>query len=278
MLADYHVHTPYCGHAKGKIIEYVNAAVSLGLSEIGFADHLGRYYLTGIQRRRYWDWGMEERAVARYVAELLELRELFHDQIRIKIGLEVDYVEGAEDLLEPIVSRYPFDFLLCSVHCIPRFGWKHLSSYSMHHDTSIIYKEYFRVARAALRSGLFNVLAHPDFIWRYVGWPQNEPLMPFQEIADTVRTAGETGRCIEINANGFLWSQANAFESADRDPFEVLIDQCRRSQVSVSIGSDAHEPAMVGKLFTDLTDMLKKKGITSFTCFSEGKPRKEVLG
>ena len=276
MLADYHVHTPYCGHAKGKIIEYVDAAVSLGMQEIGFADHLGRYYLTEIQRRRYWDWGMEERAVARYVAELLELREVFHDRIRIKIGLEVDYVEGAEDLLEPIVNRYPLDFLLCSVHCIPRFGWKHLSSYANHHDTSVIYKEYFRVARSALRSGLFNALAHPDFIWRYVGWPRNDSLMPFQEIAETVRTAGETGRCIEINANGFLWSQANPMEN--RDPFAVLIDECRRYPVPVTLGSDAHEPAMVGKLFTELTKTLLQKGVTTFTCFTEGKPRKEALG
>jgi histidinol-phosphatase (PHP family) len=276
MLADYHVHTPYCGHAKGKVIEYVLSAVSLGLSEIGFSDHLGRYYLTPTQRRRYWDWGMDERTVARYVAELLELREMFRDRIRIKIGLEVDYVEGAEDLLEPIVSRYPLDYLLCSVHCIPQFGWKHLASYAKGGETSVIYKEYFRVARAALRSGLFHALAHPDFIWRYVGWPQRDTQMPFKEIAETVAVAGETGRCIEINANGYLWSRAN--EIGNQDPFEALIDQCRRREVPVSIGSDAHEPAMVGKLFTELIDFLKKKGITTFACFSEGKMRKEKLG
>jgi histidinol-phosphatase (PHP family) len=276
MLADYHVHTPYCGHARGKVIEYVHAAVSLGLQEIGFADHLGRYYLTANQRRRYWDWGMEERTAGRYVAELLELRELFKRQIRIRIGLEVDYVEGAEYLLEPIVSTYPLDFLICSVHCIPRFGWKHLSSYSKSYDTSILYKEYFRIARAALRSGLFHVLAHPDFIWRYVGWPRRDALMPFHEIAETVRAAQESGRCIEINANGLLWSQANTVEEGD--PFEVLIEQCRRCGVPITIGSDAHEPSMVGKLFPELIGLLKKKGITTFTRFSEGKPRKEILG
>jgi histidinol-phosphatase (PHP family) len=276
MLADYHVHTPYCGHAKGKVIEYVLSAVALGLSEIGFSDHLGRYYMTPTQRRRYWDWGMDERTVARYVAELLELREMFRGRIRIKIGLEVDYVEGAEDLLEPIVSRYPLDYLLCSVHCIPQFGWKHLASYAKGGETSVIYKEYFRVARAALRSGLFHGLAHPDFIWRYIGWPRRDPQMPLREIEETVAAAGETGRCIEINANGYLWSRANG--NADPDPFEALIDQCRRREVSISIGSDAHEPAMVGKLFTEIVALLKEKGITTFTCFSEGKPRKETLG
>jgi histidinol-phosphatase (PHP family) len=276
MLADYHVHTPYCGHAKGKIIEYVLSAVALGLSEIGFSDHLGRYYLTPTQRRRYWDWGMDERTVGRYVAELLELREMFRGRIRISIGLEVDYIEGAEDLLEPIVSRFPLDYLLCSVHCIPQFGWKHLASYAKSGDTSVIYKEYFRTARTALRSGLFHALAHPDFIWRYVGWPRRDALMPLREIDETVAAAGETGRCIEINANGYLWSRAN--ETLSPDPFETLVDRCRSRGVPVSLGSDAHEPAMVGKLFTEMTALLMKKGITTFTCFSDGKPRKENLG
>ena len=276
MLADYHIHTPYCGHAKGTILEYINAAVAQGLNEIGFADHLGRYYLTAPQRRRYWDWGMDERNLARYVAELLELREVFLDRIQIRIGLEADYVEGAEDILEPIVSQYPFDFLLCSIHCIPQFGWKHLASYSKTADTSMIYREYFRVARSALKSGLFHSLAHPDFIWRYIGWPQHDALMPFREIEEIVRAAGEAHRAIEINANAYLWSQSNSVDGGD--PFDTLIDQCRRFQVPVSIGSDAHEPAMVGKLFPDIIGLLQHKGIRTFACFSEGKLRKEVLG
>jgi histidinol-phosphatase (PHP family) len=276
MLADYHVHTPYCGHARGKVIEYCDAAVSLGLDEIGFADHLGRYYLTNMQRRRYWDWGMNEHNVARYVAELLELREMYRDRIRIKIGLEIDYVEGAEELLEPILSQYPFDFFLCSVHCIPQLGWKHLADYSKSPDNEIIYKEYFRLARAALRSGMFHVLAHPDFIWRYIAWPRQETGMPFDEIAETVRIAGESGRSIEINANGYLWSQSNHINAGD--PFEALIDQCCRQQVPISLGSDAHEPSMVGKLFTELTGVLRRKGITTFSCFTEGKQRLETLG
>jgi histidinol phosphatase-like PHP family hydrolase len=102
------------------------------------------------------------------------------------------------------------------------------------------------------------------------------PPYAFREIAETVAVAGETGRCIEINANGYLWSRAN--ESEDQDPFMTLLDKCRALDVPVSIGSDAHEPAMVGKLFPELIDVLKKKGITTFTCFSEGKPRKEDLG
>ena len=104
MLADYHVHTPYCGHAHGKVIQYVHSAISSGLHEIGFSDHLGRYYLSKSQKRRYWDWGMDEKNIGRYYSELSDLQEIFSKEISIKIGLEVDYIEGAEELLKPLLT------------------------------------------------------------------------------------------------------------------------------------------------------------------------------
>jgi histidinol-phosphatase (PHP family) len=275
MIADYHVHTPYCGHAKGKIIDYVNAAIAAGLHEIGFSDHLGRYYLTKSQKARYWDWGMDERDLPRYVAELLDLRELFRDRISIKIGVEIDYVEGAEELVGPIVSKYPFDYLLGSVHCLPQLGWQHLAHFAKAADTSVIYKEYFRVTRAALKSGLFQVLAHPDFIWRNVYWPRDEK-MPFEEIAALVQCAAETGCAVEINVNAFRWSQDNHPDCGD--PFNLLLDRISALGVPVSIGSDAHDPAMVGKFFEEIIGILRKKGISSFMNFTDGKGTPEELG
>ena len=38
-IVDYHMHTPLCGHAVGEPLEYAEAAIEMGLEEIGFADH-----------------------------------------------------------------------------------------------------------------------------------------------------------------------------------------------------------------------------------------------
>jgi histidinol-phosphatase (PHP family) len=276
MLVDYHVHTPYCGHAKGKIFDYVQAAVSAGLSEIGFADHLGRYYLSNSQRRRYWDWGMDERNLARYVAELLDLRDMFRGRINVKIGLEIDYIEGAEDLLLPIVQQYPFDFFLCSIHCIPQLGWRHVANFSTMENTAVVYKEYFRCAKAALKSGIFQALAHPDFIWRYIPWPTADREMPFTELAETVRTAAEAHSRIEINANALIWSKSNDVDG--RDPFAFLLDELIKQKVPITLGSDAHEPMLVAKLFPEVKAKLLEKGITEVSCFTEGKAKMEKLG
>ena len=265
MVADYHIHTSYCGHAKGTVEEYIESAIALGLPEIGFADHLGRYYLTAAQRRRYGNWGMDERTLKRYVDEIIDLRELYGGRIRIALGLEIDFVEGGEHLLKPILDRFPFDYLLGSIHCLPRFGWKHLASYSRYADTAAIYREYFHVLRSAMQSGLFNSIAHPDFIWRYIAWPRSEPAMPIEKIAGAAAAAAENGVALEINANGFLWSQANRMESGD--PFSILIEECSRRKVAVSLGSDAHEPTMVGNSFVPMVAALRQRNILTVARF-----------
>jgi histidinol-phosphatase (PHP family) len=275
MPADYHIHTAYCGHARGSIDQYIESALSLGLREIGFSDHLGRYYLTQSQRRRHRDWGMDEKKLDHYIGDLLEARESYKGRITISVGLEVDYVEGCEPLLEPIIGRYPFDFLLCSVHCLPRFGWRHLADYSRYADTSAIYTEYFRVARSAIGCGLFHILAHPDLIWRTIGWPACETSLPFREIAELAAAAKATNHAIEINAGGFLWSQENRFGYGD--PFAALLDQCGTLGIPITLGSDAHEPESVGRLFPELRSALHERGITGVACFTAGRPRVEPL-
>jgi histidinol-phosphatase (PHP family) len=276
VLVDYHIHTPYCGHAQGKTIEYIERAIELGFHEIGFTDHLGRYYLTHIQRRRYWDWGMNERNITRYIAEVSDLKALYRDQINVKIGLEIDFVEGAEELLMPFLDHFAFDFFLGSIHCLPRFGWKHLADYTVY-DEDAVFTEYFRCARAAMQSKLFHSLAHLDFIWRYLRWPQKGALdLLEREIAATVQTGRDTTTCIEINANGYLWSQLNITEGPD--PFVMLLGEIRDRQAPVTIGSDAHDPQLVGKSFNDIIPVLHSWGITHCTTFTEGKPHAVLLG
>jgi len=40
MIAHYHIHTRLCRRAEGRPREYVERAIGLSWSEIGFADHL----------------------------------------------------------------------------------------------------------------------------------------------------------------------------------------------------------------------------------------------
>jgi histidinol-phosphatase (PHP family) len=270
ITADYHVHTPYCGHAKGKIAEYIEAALDAGLAEIGFSDHLGRYYLTKTQKQRYWDWGMNQRNVGRYLSEISDLAEIYEGRITVRAGLEIDYIEGAEDLLRSIVDIYPLDFLLGSIHCIPSLGWKHIANYAEKNSWPM-FEEYFSTVEKAIRSRLFDSIAHIDFIWRYVKWPESRTNRIFEMIDSAVKTAAKADVAVEINSNGYLWSQLYNVEKGD--PFESLLQSIKKHDALVTIGSDAHKPEFVAKAFKGILPALKRAGITRYCTFSDRKRR-----
>jgi histidinol-phosphatase (PHP family) len=272
--ADYHVHTPFCGHAQGATIDYVEAALRAGLREIGFSDHLGRYYLTRSQKKRYWDWGMNQQHLARYFAEIGDLQDVYQGRITIRVGLEVDYIEGAEDALVETLSPYEPDFLLGSIHCIPSIGWKHIAAYA-NQPSWEIYDSYFRQAESAITSGLFDVLAHPDFIWRYMKWPREHADQIFNRIRGLAALAASKKCAIEINANAFLWSKMNA--PLEYDPFPVLLEAIRDSGAAISLGSDAHKPFMVAKGFDEIRSYLQRFDITQQCVFDRRKCRQKSL-
>lgn len=275
MIADYHVHTPYCGHARGKTIQYAERAVELGLDELCFTDHLGRYYLSPSQRHRYWDWGISETRLDRYTAELEDIKALFAGTLPVRIGLEVDFIDGAEERLAPLLERFPFDFVLGSVHCLPRFGWHHLTRYARK-PPEALYREYFACAENAASSGLFDSLAHLDFIWRYIPWPAALTDEILERIDSTVAAAAAADMAVEINANGYLWSTLSPGDGPD--PFGWLVSRAAHHHVPVTLGSDAHSPEAVGAAFGDIVPYLADRGVTAYRVYRRRTPRAVPLG
>lgn len=263
-LPDYHLHTPYCGHAHGNIAEYIESAIENGLKVICFTDHLYRYYLSRSQRRRYWDWGMNATRLEKYASEVLNLKSIYSKDIEIHLGLEVDYIEGAEDLLHPVIEDYNFDFILGSIHCIPSLGWKHISKYTEEVPLKK-FELYFKAIEKAIDSGLFDSIAHPDFIWRYAKWPADSNLQIFKMIDRIAQKATESNVCLEINSNAYLWSRM--YHIPGGDPFNVLLDSIRDHSTRITIGSDAHQPSAVAKSFRDIKSLLIAHAILSTNVF-----------
>lgn len=275
MIVDYHIHSPYCGHAHGQIIQYIQAAIQKGIHEICFTDHLGRYYLSKVQKRRLWDWGMNERNLPRYLLEIADLRDVFSNQISIKSGLEIDFIEGADELLKSALGDYVFDFKIGSVHCLPRISWKHLSEIQ-EAPTDRIYNEYFRLVNAAFKSNLFQSIAHIDFIWRYFQMPSGGCSAVRQLLDSAIQSAIDNDCCIEINANGFMWSQANTVDKDDL--FCYMLKRIGDLGANTTIGSDAHEPFLVGKSYQTLIPVLREFNITSTCIFTDSVRQVVPLG
>ncbi|PWU20773.1 MAG: histidinol phosphate phosphatase [Verrucomicrobia bacterium] len=109
--ADYHMHTPLCRHAVGEPKELAAQALKVGLSEIGFSDH------SPMPRDDFDEWRMRADQLGEYVAKVEAARRA-HPALRIKLGLEVDYLPGYEDWIRDLASRYEWDYFIGSVHYV----------------------------------------------------------------------------------------------------------------------------------------------------------------
>jgi histidinol-phosphatase (PHP family) len=274
LKADYHIHTKYCGHAKGTVREYVLAAIQLRLDEICFTDHLYRYYLTPETRKEHWDWCMQEKDLDTYVAEVEQAQREF-PEISIKLGIEADYIEGHEAGLEKILGMYSFDHVLASIHCLTQLGLDHIIEYRST-DPWTVYKLFYEAMTSAAKSGLFTGMGHPDFIWRYFPWPHdNEEAL--SEIIDTfIRAVAEKkGMSMEANSNAVIWMRGKT--ELERNYFSAFFSKVAKHKVPVVIGSDSHRPLNLTAGFGEMIEILKDLGIKKKALYNKKKLRLKKL-
>lgn len=253
LLPDYHIHTARCGHAAGRMEEYVEKALELGLQEIGFADHVPMYWLS--ENERVPELAMPQCDLADYVAEVERLRAAYPG-ISIRLGIEVDYIPGCEDRARRILEQYPFDYVLGSVHYVDEWGFDNPAYIDRYKtiDLDELYRKYFALVQQAARSGLFDVMAHPDLVKKFGFRPGNDLLQELYE--KTAQVFGEAGVCAEVNTAGLRAPVGEIY------PAVGLLKACRNHGVPATTGSDAHSPDQVGHQFDRALELLTRVGYT----------------
>ena len=85
---DYHIHTTF-SDGKADPEEYILPAISAGIKEIGFSEHLNLF-------APHQEWCMDPARINEYISFIKKLRKSVSG-IKIKTGLEVDYSPGMEE-------------------------------------------------------------------------------------------------------------------------------------------------------------------------------------
>lgn len=268
-LVDYHVHTKRCHHACGEDREYIETAIEKGLKEIGFADHVPRFYhpAPGVwvtERGMSWD-DLEEyvRSVGTYQRE--------YPEIAIRLGLEVDFVPGLEETIAGIGRMYPWDYLIGSVHFIPKWNYGYILR-EKEHEPSEIFPEYFQLVAEAAESGLYDFLGHIDLPKRSFKRLANGKMLElYQSLAARL---GAAGAVVEVNTSGMRGSKSGA---AGIYPDLQLLSLCREHGAKVTLGSDAHRPADVAMDFDRALQLIEKAGYDEIATFEQRKAKLKKL-
>ena len=239
---DYHLHTRLCKHASGSLEEYTESAISKGITEICFADHIP--LPNGFDQHHR----MELRELEIYL-QLIESCQKKFPEIKILSGIEADYIEGMEPYLQDIISSYPFDLVIMSIHFIrdwPEGQWV-FNYHFPEKSLSQVYQEYFVTMIKGIRTGLFDIVGHLDLIKR-----PDYPVLKVNPdgVESVLKAIQEKNMGIELNTSGIRKDIGDYYPSLD------LIHLIIEKGIPVTPGSDAHSPEQVGFHFTELLDAL----------------------
>ena len=264
-MIDYHLHGNFCGHATGDLAEYVDAAVAKGFTEIGFSDHLPKV----VDPDPYH--AMLEKDLPRYVERVLSLQKIYRGRITIKLGIEADYFAGYEDETRRLIDGYPFDYVLGALHFLG--DWHFTSKQGLPRyeceDPAEAFPKYFELLERMIGTGLFDVVAHPDALRRGAFHPVRSMEREHRVIALLLKAQG---MAIEVNTAGIRRGLGSVY------PDPGFLGACVAEGVPITLGSDAHAPADVGRDYASAFRLLGDLGVTEVALFERRRLVSKPLG
>jgi histidinol-phosphatase (PHP family) len=270
VIKDYHVHEHHSGDAAdARVLDYCRVAEDRGIDEIGFSTHL---IITGSHQNT----GISPLTIPRYFKEIETAQT--STPVKLKVGLEIDYFPEEVPRLESIVDAHPFDFILGSLHFIQGYtvmrkrGLEAFCSTRTVEEYVTMYYDYWR---QAIESGLFDVMAHPDYFRRPFQYSTLQ-LPPLEAYASSLYQAIDSLKSynvgVEINASGWRHGIQDCYPDLQ---FLKIVKEV--GVETVTIGSDCHQIHDLGRYLEKAVDRLKQAGYSHLSLFDQRRNHSVAL-
>jgi histidinol-phosphatase (PHP family) len=277
VLTDYHVHlrpdeddTPPSRYFTAANAErYREVAEERGIAELGVAEHIHRFtQALDIWEHPWWrKWAADD--VDAYCAFVREETDL-------KLGIEADYVNGREGRIARFLDGRDWDYVVGSVHFVRDAAvdlegpdWEHVWGRGDRPDR--IWERYFATLAEAARSGLYDIMAHPD---RVKGWgaarpaPERDPRHYYEPAVEAMLDAGVA---MEMSTAGLRKPAGELY------PSPALLEMAVDAGLPIALSSDAHVPDQLGFRYDDAVAALTAAGVTEICVFDRRKRRMEPI-
>ena len=255
MIPDYHIHTPLCKHAEGKMEDFFQAARQMNLPEICFTDHVPNPDNYDSQHRMsIGEFDLYRETVLALAASSAAPAVLF--------GVEADYYNGCERFLRKWLPRHKFDLVIGSIHYINNWGFDNPDEREVWDNVDVAgtWREYFDLVGRLADTHLFDVVGHLDLPKKF-GYTPGEHAI--REMAGpAMKKIAVAQMAIEINTSGLRKPVREIYPSI------LLLKMAREHGIPVCFGSDAHKPDEVGYEFAPALEWAGKAGYSEAVRFS----------
>ncbi|HZY47620.1 MAG TPA: PHP domain-containing protein [Candidatus Bathyarchaeia archaeon] len=220
------------------ISEMVDAARAKGLSEYSITEHVSQFseLRESVKFGSLHPTGRIFRTLDDYLDEFRKVRKNVDSEMKIKRGLEVDFLPRYQTAIGNFVNQEGWDVLHCSVHELEDGSDIETRSRPIDDPLAIDrWLDYFRLQHMALESDFvpFKTLAHPVRMGRQTTMVPPEINGLLYELA---QTAKRKNKALELNGRDLNYAPQLV---------RALAQACSKASGRVSLGSDAHHPSEV---------------------------------
>jgi histidinol-phosphatase (PHP family) len=274
MLTDYHLHlrpddvdaTPASYFTAANVERYLEAARACGIEELGVSEHVHRFR----DALELWDHPFWQETAHDDLGSYCE----FIASTPLRLGIEMDFVPGREDRIASMLDAYEFDYVVGSVHFVGdgAVDYRVFDVWGNGPDPDRLWGSYFETLAEAARSGLYDILAHPDLI-KYWGdqrpRPRRDPRFYYEQAVEAI---AESGIAVEVSTAGLRKPVRELY------PAPEFARMCVDAGAVFSLSSDAHVPEEVGFEYEQAVEAMRGWGVGEIAVFEDRERRLEELG
>lgn len=251
-MIDYHTHSRF-SDGKNTYLELLHEAKNKGVTELGFSDHLCL---------NFPDWAIKQKDFNNVIKEITDIKETNDLPVKVKFGLEVDYLEGKEQEIKHAIELFPVDYVIGSVHYID--GWNFDTNIKDYNKVDInqFYNDYFIALNKAAKSGLFDIIGHADLAKKFNFYPEFDLNKHYENLAKAFKDADVV---IELNTSG-KDKMCKEFYPSDQ-----FLSSCFQQNVPITLGSDTHKVSHIARYYDEAIEKLKSIGYRKVATFTNRK-------
>lgn len=223
-MIDSHTHPFGLGRTFAGMHKFAEKAKKIGLDELCFTEHapcaptiMQPYMMTMEDTENYWKWGNI-------------IKQEFSQDLRIRVGLEIDYHPDNINFINKLLKKHPFSPILGAVHLHAKFYQKQMA----HLTGKDFVNTGMKYILDAVHSELFDVIAHIDYFhWKEPNYQAQDHEEQLREIFAAM---SKNGTALELNTSDLNRRFNTIFPTPQALKISMDYPLIRTT------GSDAHKP------------------------------------